>query len=320
LKNLICPTTASNTELAQGLSKRRKQLPVLKQGSTGPDVTALQSKLKELGFDPNGVDGNFGPGTKAAVIAFQQSKGLQADGMAGPATLAALQLDGSASSGTAGAVTDEAGGGANGGSAASGDDGTGDGSAASNGGMTVAIASKMFPGVPVNNIEQNLPFVLQALNDTGLGDKDMILMALATIRAETGNFTPLSEFKSKFNTAPGGPPFGLYDNRKDLGNQGPPDGDSFKGRGYIQLTGRANYQLHGAAIGLGNQLIDNPGLANQPDIAAKLLASFLKSKEPQIRNALAKEDLKTARRLVNGGSHGLDEFTKAFNTGKALLA
>ena len=96
------------------------------------------------------------------------------------------------------------------------------------------------------------------LDDAGLGDKDMVLMALATIRAETGNFTPLSEFQSKYNTAPGGPPFGLYDNRKDLGNQGPPDGANFKGRGYIQLTGRSNYQIHGAAIGLGNQLITNP--------------------------------------------------------------
>src|SRR3989442_16025525 len=74
---------------------------ILKQGSSGPDVKDLQQKLKDLGFDPNGVDGNFGPGTKAAVIAFQQSKGLQADGIAGPATLAALGLgDGQASADT----------------------------------------------------------------------------------------------------------------------------------------------------------------------------------------------------------------------------
>jgi peptidoglycan L-alanyl-D-glutamate endopeptidase CwlK len=160
---------------------------------------------------------------------------------------------------------------------------------------------------------------LDALNAAGLGDKNMVLMALATIRAETGNFKPLSEFQSKFNTAPGGPPFGLYDNRTDLGNQGPPDGSSFKGRGYIQLTGRSNYQVHGAAIGLGNQLVTNPGLANQPDIAAKLLASFLKSKEAKIRSALAQNDLKTARKLVNGGSHGLTEFTQAFNVGKTVI-
>jgi len=63
---------------------------VLKLGSSGPDVKALQQKLKDLGFDPNGVDGNFGAGTKNAVIAFQQSKGLQTDGVVGPGTQAAL--------------------------------------------------------------------------------------------------------------------------------------------------------------------------------------------------------------------------------------
>ena len=186
--------------------------------------------------------------------------------------------------------------------------------------VTVAEVAKMFPGTPITNIQTNLPFVLDAMNAAGLGDKDMILMALATIRAETGNFTPLSEFKSKFNTEPGGPPFGKYDNRKDLGNLGPPDGANFKGRGYIQLTGRSNYQIHGAAIGLGNQLITNPSLANQADIAAKLLTSFLKSKEAKIRAALKQNDLKTARRLVNGGSHGLEQFTQAFNIGKSVIA
>ena len=130
---------------------------------------------------------------------------------------------------------------------------------------------------------------------------------------------PISEFKSNFNTSPLGHPFDLYDNRRGLGNRGAPDGASFKGRGYVQLTGRTNYQVHGAAIGLGNQLIDDPELANQPDIAGKLLASFLKSHERQIRDALADGDLKTARQLVNGGSHGLNQFIQAFNTGRNLI-
>src|ERR1051325_9042127 len=83
-------------------------MPILKQGSSGPDVKDLQQKLKDLGFDPNGVDGNFGPGTKAAVIAFQQSQGLQADGIAGPATLAALQAASSGTTSAGGAVSDDA--------------------------------------------------------------------------------------------------------------------------------------------------------------------------------------------------------------------
>ena len=66
-------------------------MPILKRGSTGPDVTALQQRLQELGFDPNGVDGIFGPGTESAVKAFQQANGLAVDGVVGPNTQAALQ-------------------------------------------------------------------------------------------------------------------------------------------------------------------------------------------------------------------------------------
>src|SRR5688572_12490494 len=65
-------------------------MPVLKLGSSGPDVQALQQKLKNLGFDPNGVDGNFGSGTDKAVRAFQQAMGLGVDGKVGPGTQAAL--------------------------------------------------------------------------------------------------------------------------------------------------------------------------------------------------------------------------------------
>ena len=283
-------------------------MPVLKLGSSGPDVLTLQSTLKQLGFDPNGVDGTFGPGTEAAVIAFQKSKGLTPDGMVGPNTMAALQ------SGAAVAGANVSG------TTAGASVGTGAGTTtAAVVNPTVSQVARMFPGVPTSNIETNLPFVMQALVAANLGDKNMVLMALATIRAETGNFTPLSEFQSKFNTPPGGPPFALYDNRTDLGNQGPPDGANFRGRGYIQLTGRSNYAVHGAAIGLGNQLVTNPTLANQPDIAGKLLASFLKAHEAGIRAALARNDLATARKLVNGGSHGLQQFTDAFNIGKTVI-
>jgi peptidoglycan L-alanyl-D-glutamate endopeptidase CwlK len=284
---------------------------VLKRGSSGPDVTTLQTALKQLGFDPDGVDGIFGPGCEAAVIAFQQSKGLNPDGIVGPATMAALQssasvagVNVSATSAAAAAVTATPAAAATGGTGVT---------------VTVAQCAKMFPGVPLSNIETNLPFVMTALNAAGLGDKNMVLMALATIRAETGNFTPLSEFQSKFNTPPGGPPFSLYDNRRDLGNQGPPDGANFRGRGYIQLTGRSNYLVHGQAIGMGTQLVTDPALANQPNIAAQLLASFLKSKEAAIRQALASNNLAQARKLVNGGTHGLSQFTQAFNIGRSVI-
>ena len=186
--------------------------------------------------------------------------------------------------------------------------------------ITIEVVKKMFPATPAGNIEANLPLVLEALAGPPAADKAMILMALATIRAETEVFLPLEERPSKYNTSPGGRLFDLYDSRRDLGNLGAPDGKRFRGRGFIQLTGRANYQAHGEAIGMGTQLVENPDLANDPGVAARLLASFLKSHETRIQEALREGDLKTARRLVNGGSNGLDRFTAAYTTGAGLLA
>jgi peptidoglycan L-alanyl-D-glutamate endopeptidase CwlK len=264
----------------------------LKEGSSGPDVAALQQKLKARGFDPGAVDGRFGPGTEAAVIAFQKSEGLVADGIAGPRTLASLAGAPAAPEEPLPDITEQ---------------------------VTIDLISKMCRAAPLGNIRKHLPDVLAALKSRGLGDKPMVLMAIGTIRAETAGFVPISEFQSRFNTSPRGHAFDLYDNRKDLGNRGEPDGITFRGRGFVQLTGRANYEKLGKALGRGTALVDNPELANDPKIAADLLALFLKDREARIRSALLEDDLGTARKLVNGGSHGLDQFSEAYRTGDALL-
>jgi peptidoglycan hydrolase-like protein with peptidoglycan-binding domain len=59
--------------------------PLEKQGSTGEDVKTVQYLVTAQGH-PTGVDGDFGPATKAAVQAFQSSRGLGADGIVGPQT------------------------------------------------------------------------------------------------------------------------------------------------------------------------------------------------------------------------------------------
>jgi len=187
-------------------------------------------------------------------------------------------------------------------------------------GIPFSVAKQMFYDAPGKNVKKYLPFVMKAMQDVGLGDTPMLLMALGTIRAESAAFQPISEYKSKYNTSPSGHPYDLYDDRKALGNRGAPDGASFKGRGFIQLTGRANYTQLSEKLGLGTQLIDNPDLGNDPEIAARLLAAFIKNKETKIRNAVQKGDLKSARRYVNGGSHGLKQFSAAFNKGMELMA
>lgn len=183
--------------------------------------------------------------------------------------------------------------------------------------VTVGDVVPMFPQTPRSNIETNLPFVMAGLARLGLDDRQMLLMALGTIRAETASFRPIPEGQSKYNTAPGGAPFALYDGRKDLGNTQPGDGARFKGRGYVQLTGRANYTRVGGQLGI--DLVGDPDLGCDGADAGLILAQFLKNNESKIRAALAANDLKTARRLVNGGSLGLDEFSEAYNTGMKTL-
>ena len=147
----------------------------------------------------------------------------------------------------------------------------------------------------------------------------MVLIALSTIRAESASFAPISEFQSRYNTTPGKHAFNRYDFRADLGNGALGDGAKYKGRGFIQLTGKANYRKYSRRLGLGTRLVDNPDLANDPKIAADLLAYFLKDKESVIRQDLAKSDLRAARRRVNGGTHGIQQFATAFRTGAELI-
>lgn len=66
------------------------QYSTLEYGARGSDVLALQKALLALGYDPNGLDGKFGRGTESAVVAYQKSAGLTADGKAGTLTLNAL--------------------------------------------------------------------------------------------------------------------------------------------------------------------------------------------------------------------------------------
>lgn len=181
--------------------------------------------------------------------------------------------------------------------------------------LTIGAVSAMFPVTRTSNIESNLPFVVSGLRAKSLGDRDMVLMALATIRAETEGFVPISEGRSRFNTA--NEPFDLYEGRADLGNTQPGDGARFKGRGYVQLTGRDNYTRVGSQIGV--DLISDSERANDPSTAGLILAQFLKNTERRIREALASDNLREARRAVNGGQHGLDRFTDAFERGRRSL-
>lgn len=81
-------TTVTETDDAD--AEDTAELPTLRQGMRGSAVTWLQESLKARGFYTAAIDGVFGPATETAVMDFQESVQLVADGVVGPATWRAL--------------------------------------------------------------------------------------------------------------------------------------------------------------------------------------------------------------------------------------
>ncbi|TAN72597.1 MAG: peptidase C1 [Gallionella sp.] len=262
---------------------------LLMRGNAGKEVAGLKKALREaLGEGahayPGLADGDkFDADTETALRVWQAGVGLVADGIAGPRTLSALGISPPAKL----AVS-----------------------------VDTATVSKLFPYTRTSSIAKNLPYVTAALAAFGLTDVGMICAALGTIRAETEGFVPIAELPSHFNTLPGQAAFSAYERK--LGNKNPGDGARYRGRGYVQLTGRDNYTRFGEMLDI--PLADNPDSACAPEVAACLLAAYLDANREKLAKALAGDDLKAARKVVNGGSHGLERFSDAFLKGQKAWA
>jgi putative chitinase len=112
---------------------------------------------------------------------------------------------------------------------------------------------------------------------------------------ETGNFRFMFEVWGPT------PAQARYEGRKDLGNTETGDGFRYRGRGIFQLTGRANYKKYGDSLGI--DLVGNPDLAAQPDVALKIACEYWKSRK---LNALAdKDDCVAITKKINGGLNGI---------------
>lgn len=113
---------------------------------------------------------------------------------------------------------------------------------------------------------------------------------------ESAKFTATKEFSSGQQ----------YEGRADLGNTQPGDGVKYKGRGFIMITGRANYTAAGKALGI--DLVNHPELAERPDVATKVsLWYWNKYVKPRISNFA---NTKQVTKKVNGGVNGLQDRTK----------
>ena len=95
-----------------------------------------------------------------------------------------------------------------------------------------------------------------------------------------------------------------YEGRADLGNTQPGDGRRFKGRGLIQLTGRANYASYQAATGI--DCISQPALLSRDAvIAADVAGWFWSSRE--LNDQADRDDVTSVTRIINGGYNGLED-------------
>ena len=131
---------------------------------------------------------------------------------------------------------------------------------------------------------------------------------MAQCAHETANFTSLSEFGGSLD-------FRKYDPKysprkaKQLGNKVAGDGAKYKGRGYIQLTGRDNYKRAGQALGL--PLEQQPELVERPDVAAKVAVWFWQNRvAPKVASF---HDTHQVTKPINPAMRGLKDRNTKFN-------
>jgi peptidoglycan L-alanyl-D-glutamate endopeptidase CwlK len=206
-------------------------------------------------------------------------------------------------------------------------------------GWGIRVVLAMFDPGAHANICRYFHVVDTELDNFGITDPNMKLVAYATIRAEAAAFAPVMEHESKFNTVkipqeltPYGEEskYNLYELRdkttkvlghtlSGLGNDRFGDGAKYMGRGFVQLTGKENYLKYGQLIGVGSGLVENPKLANDPQVAAQVLAAYMAEHYHKISHAIKTGNLPAARRAVNGGLNGLAAFERAYNVGAKLL-
>lgn len=274
---------------------------LLKVGSKGDDVKKLQEKLGLT------ADGNFGPGTEKAVKEWQSANGLTADGIVGSGTWGKMFSDtpvaAPVSSAPAPVVGD----------------------------MNLGVLKGHVPDAVIAQI----PEVMQTFKvNTPL----RLAHFLAQCGHESGNFKAVTEglnYSAKALTATWPKRFpadiaGQYErnpekianraycDRMGNGPESSGDGWKYRGRGYIQLTGKVNYEAFRKSV--SDDVVANPDLVatKYPLLSA---AWYWNSRNINATCDLGatEEVVKKVTKLVNGGEIGLVDRQKHFNEFYSLL-
>lgn len=169
-------------------------------------------------------------------------------------------------------------------------------------------------GMPHANVSANWPLLLSAMQEAGVASFASQVGMAATVAVETGDFTPkvenlnysasglretwpkrflTDEFAEGFHRQPEKIANYVYAGRNGNGDSASGDGWHYRGRGFIQLTGRSNY------TSFGHGTLADPDRATQPIIAAQAAVWFWIQKG--VAPSCDLGDWKSVRRKVNGG-------------------
>lgn len=150
------------------------------------------------------------------------------------------------------------------------------------------------------------PHLGDTLGRYGIDTRLRIAHFMAQITHECAGFRTTEEFATG----------DAYEGRLDLGNTRKGDGRRYKGRGLVQLTGRANYRDVGGRLGL--DLESDPQLASEPVVSLGIACEYWTGRN--INLAADNDDLVRVTRLINGGLNGLDDRRRYLAKAKAALA
>ncbi|MVA70237.1 hypothetical protein GOZ81_04045 [Agrobacterium vitis] len=186
-----------------------------------------------------------------------------------------------------------------------------------------AVRISLFSGKLSDPQVKGMEAILDGCAAQGASDVRWISYMLATAYHETAQtMQPITEYGGRKY-------FDKYDTgslAKQLGNTPAADGDGFlyRGRGYPQLTGAANYRSADKKLGLGGKLIANPDLALQPDIASKIMVlgmteGWFTGKKLSDYFTPSGSDWVNARKIINRLDRAQDiaGYAKAFNSALA---
>ncbi|KAL0479097.1 hypothetical protein AKO1_010346, partial [Acrasis kona] len=159
--------------------------------------------------------------------------------------------------------------------------------------ISPSTLQKIIPSLKPQLAQQYAPLLAQAMKEANINTPQRQAAFIAQLGHESGGLKWFKEFASGAK----------YEGRKDLGNKYPGDGVRFKGRGPIQLTGRTNYEKAGKALGL--DLVNNPTLAERPDVGFRTAAWFWnKNNLNKYADLGTQKGFDQVTRRVNGGYNG----------------